>query len=148
MNLRSSTIAIALAVASAAAGCTKVAGGNAPGGARHPWTQPGVFRFSEASDPKSLNVLLNSATPTLDIAMFAFSWTIRYDANGHPVPDAVREIPTVANGDVSKDGLTLKYKLRRNIKWQDGPPLTCEDLEIYLASRHEPAQQRGNDGWL
>ncbi len=140
MKLRFSAIVIALAVVSAAA-CTKVSGGNgATGGARHPWTEPGVFRFSEASDPKSLNVLLNSATPTLDIAMFAFSWTVRYDANGHPVPDAVREIPTVANGDVSKDGLTLKYKLRPNIKWQDGPLLTCEDLEIYLASRDEPAQ--------
>ena len=52
--------------------------------------------------------------------MFIFSWTIRYDSNAHPVPDALREIPTVANGDVSKDGLTLKYKLRPNIKWQDG----------------------------
>ena len=48
----------------------------------------------------------------------------------HPVPDALREIPTVANGDVSKDGLTLKYKLRPNIKWQDGPPLTCDDLKF------------------
>ncbi len=48
----------------------------------------------------------------------------------HPVPDALREIPTVANGDVSKDGLTLKYKLRPNIKWQDGPALTCEDLKF------------------
>ncbi len=46
------------------------------------------------------------------------------------MPDALREIPTVANGDVSKDGLTLKYKLRPNIKWQDGAPLTCNDLKF------------------
>ena len=62
--------------------------------------------------------------------MFIYSWTIRYDANARPVPDAVREIPTVANGDVSKDGLTLKYKLRPNIKWQDGVALTCNDLKF------------------
>ncbi len=130
MKLRLRCVICALIAAVAAGGCTKVAGGNATGGARHSWTEPGVLRFSEASDPKSLNVLLNSATPTLDIAMFAFSWTIRYDANGRPVPDALREIPTVANGDVSKDGLTLKYKLRPNIKWQDGPLLTCEDLKF------------------
>jgi peptide/nickel transport system substrate-binding protein len=55
---------------------------------------------------------------------------VRYDEKGRAVPDAVSEIPTLANGDVSKDGLTLKYKLRHNIKWQDGPPLTCNDMKF------------------
>lgn len=62
--------------------------------------------------------------------MFIFSWAVRYDSKSRPYPDAVSEIPTVANGDVSKDGLLLKYKLRHNIKWQDGPPLTCNDLRF------------------
>jgi peptide/nickel transport system substrate-binding protein len=121
----------AFAIVAAGAGCTKVSGGNGAVGAnRNPWTTPGVFSFSEFSDPKNLNVLLNSATPTLDISMFAFSWTIRYDNNADPFPDALREVPTIANGDVSKDGLTLKYKLRPNIRWQDGLPLTCNDLKF------------------
>ncbi len=114
----------------ALAGCTKTSTAGGGGGAAHAWTQPGVFRFSEASDPKNLNPILDAATPMLDLSMFIYSWTIRYDAKGHPVPDAVREIPTVANGDVSKDGLTLKYKLRPNIKWQDGVALTCNDLKF------------------
>lgn len=120
----------ALATLVALAGCTKVSSGNAEVGGRHPWTIPGVFRFSEFSDPKSLNVLLNSATPTLDISMFAFSYTVRYDNDARPVPDAVREVPTIANGDVSKDGLTIKYKLRPNIRFQDGAALTCNDLKF------------------
>jgi peptide/nickel transport system substrate-binding protein len=120
----------ALAVVVAAlVGCTKTSTTGASGAA-HSWTQPGVFRFSEASDPKNLNPVLNAATPTLDLSMFIYSWTIRYDSKGRPVPDALREIPTVANGDVSPDGLTLKYKLRPNIKWQDGVPLTCNDLKF------------------
>ncbi len=113
----------------ASAGCTKVATGG-PGAGPHPWTRPGVLRFTEFSDPKNLNVVLNAATPTLDISMFAFSWAIRYDNNARPVPDALREVPTIANGDVSKDGLTLKYKLRPNIRWQDGVALTCNDLKF------------------
>ncbi len=117
-------------VAVAATACTKVSGVGGGAQARNPWTQAGVFRFTEASDPKTLNVVLNAATPTLDISMFAFSWAVRYDANAHPVPDALREVPTIANGDVSKDGLTLKYKLRTNIKWQDGVALTCNDLKF------------------
>lgn len=130
MKLAFHGIVILLAVVSTA-GCTKTSTGtSAIGAGRHSWTIPGVLRFSEFADPKNLNVLLNSATPTLDISMFAFSWTVRYDNNARPVPDAVLEVPTVANGDVSKDGLTLKYKLRPNMKWQDGPPVACEDLKF------------------
>jgi peptide/nickel transport system substrate-binding protein len=117
------------AFAAALLGCSKVGNSGTAGGA-HSWTQPGVFRFSEATDPKNLNPVLDSASPTLDLSMFIYSWAIRYDAGARPVPDALREIPTIANGDVSKDGLTLKYKLRPNIKWQDGLPLTCEDLKF------------------
>ncbi|MFY9860810.1 MAG: hypothetical protein WAK80_09660, partial [Candidatus Cybelea sp.] len=93
------------------AGCTKVSN-EAGGTGGNAWTQPGVLRWTEFGDPKNLNPALNSAAPTLDLAMFIYSWTVRYDQNAHPVPDALREIPTIANGDVSKDGLTLKYKLR------------------------------------
>ena len=51
--------------------------------------------------------------------------------NAQPVPDALREIPTIANGDVSKDGLTLKYKLRPNIKWQDGVAADLQRPEVH-----------------
>lgn len=129
--LKSKLCAIATVIVATTvfAGCSKVAN-ETPSGTRHPWTQPGVLRFSEAEDPKNLNPVLNSATPTLDLAQFIFSWAVRYDGKGNPVPDAVTEIPTIANGDVSKDGLTLKYKLRHDIKWQDGPLLTCKDLKF------------------
>lgn len=124
------TASLVVLAAILAAGCSKTSNGAAPGAAANHWTQAGVFRFSEASDPKNLNPVLDSATPTLDLSMFIYSWTVRYDSKAHPVPDALREIPTIANGDVSKDGLTLRYRLRPNIKWQDGVPLTCNDLKF------------------
>ncbi|MGB8907353.1 MAG: ABC transporter substrate-binding protein, partial [Candidatus Cybelea sp.] len=129
MNRSARGAIAALAAAIALGSCTKASNGTTSVGSNS-WTIPGVLRFSEFSDPKNLNPILNSATPTLDLSMFVFSWTVRYDANGRPVPDAITEIPTVANGDVSKDGLTLKYKLRPNIKWQDGQLLTCNDLKF------------------
>jgi len=122
---------IALAVAAvclAVAGCAKQ-GGGAPG-AGNSWTRPGVFRFAENQDVKTLNPVLGASASTGDLSMFIFSYAVRYDDRGKPVPDAVSEVPTVANGDVSRDGLTLKYKLRRNITWQDGVPLTCRDLRF------------------
>jgi peptide/nickel transport system substrate-binding protein len=80
------------------------------------------------AEPTSLNPPI--AANWFDVSMFVYSWAIRYDSKARPVPDALREVPTVANGDVSKNGLTLKYRLRRNILWQDGLPLTCRDLKF------------------
>jgi peptide/nickel transport system substrate-binding protein len=89
-----------------------------------------VLRIGEPYDVKSLNSALDNSAISLDVSMLVFSYAVRYDGKGNPVPDALREVPSLANGDVSKDGLTLKYKLRPNITWQDGKPLTCEDLKF------------------
>jgi peptide/nickel transport system substrate-binding protein len=37
-------------------------------------------------------------------------------------------VPTLKNGGISPDGLTLTYHLRHGIKWQDGVPLTAKDV--------------------
>jgi peptide/nickel transport system substrate-binding protein len=126
MNKR---IAAAIAVAFVLTACTKQGGGQA-GGTGNSWTQPGVLRFAENQDIKTLNPVLGASATTGDLSMFIFSYAVRYNDKAQPVPDAVSEVPTVQNGDVSKDGLTLKYKLRHNITWQDGQPLTCDDMKF------------------
>jgi peptide/nickel transport system substrate-binding protein len=123
---RERQIAFAAAILTIAmsAGCGKSSDRHAAG--RHPWTIPGILRIAMTQEPTNLNPPI--AANWFDVSMFVYSWAVRYDARARPVPDALRDIPTVANGDVSKDGLTLKYRLRRNIAWQDGVPLTCRDL--------------------
>ena len=86
--------------------------------------------IGEPQDAKSLDPFLAASTVTGDISMFLFSYAVRYDEKARPVPDALREIPTLENGDVSRDGLTLKYKLRPNIFFHDGVRLTCADLRF------------------
>jgi peptide/nickel transport system substrate-binding protein len=121
--------ALACALGSlAVSACSKVSTSGTVSGAPHSWTHPGVLRIGEAYDPKSLNVALDQSVVTGDISYFIYSYAVRYDDHAKPVPDALSEIPTVENGDVSKDGKTLTYKLRRDIRWQDGPALTCRDL--------------------
>jgi len=53
-----------------------------------------------------------SATPTLELSALAVLVRGALRRPRHAVPDAVSEIPSIANGDVAKDGLTIKYKLR------------------------------------
>jgi peptide/nickel transport system substrate-binding protein len=110
------------------AGCTKVGTQGEGGQAQNPWTHAGRLVFATASDPKNLNPVLAAQQPTLELSMFIFSYAVRYNEKAQPVPDALREIPTIENGDVSRDGLTLKYKLRPNMKWHDGAPVTSKDL--------------------
>lgn len=120
--------AVTLALALVLGGCSKVNQTTASG--RHTWTTPGVLTIGENADPRTLNPVLGASAITGDIAQFVFSYAVVYDQNGKAVPDALSEIPAIANGDVSKDGLTLKYKLRHNITWQDGQKLTCDDLKF------------------
>ncbi len=113
--------------------CTKVGTGSEAGvgtAGGNPWTQHGRFVYAEAQDAKSLDPLLSSSAATLDLSMFLFSYAVRYDEHVRPVPDALREIPTVQNGDVSRDGLTLEYRLRPNVYFHDGVRLTCTDLRF------------------
>ena len=122
-------VAAALAVAVVLTGCAKERSAGGAAGQNN-WTRPGVLRLAENGEPSSLNILVSSSAYTGDIASFIYSYAVRYDDKARPVPDALVEVPTVENGDVSKDGLLLKYKLRRNATWQDGKPLTCEDLKF------------------
>ena len=115
---------LALAALLCATGCARVAtsGRDAASHDR--------FVYAEAQDAKSLDPLLATSVATGDLSMFLFSYAVRYDDKARPVPDALREIPTLANGDVSRDGLTLKYKLRPNVYFHDGVRLTCRDLRF------------------
>jgi peptide/nickel transport system substrate-binding protein len=89
-----------------------------------------VLRFAEAKDPTTLVPELSTTSIAQDLGSFLFSYAVRYDARARPVPDALTELPTVANGDVRDGGLTLAYRLRRDIRWEDGVALTCADLKF------------------
>ena len=62
--------------------------------------------------------------------LFSTLWYI--DPQGNFVPDLAREMPTVANGGISADGLTWKIKLRSDVKWHDGTPFTAEDVKYSI----------------
>ncbi|MBB6099925.1 peptide/nickel transport system substrate-binding protein [Deinobacterium chartae] len=51
------------------------------------------------------------------------------DAPGKYVPMLAAEVPTVANGGISKDGRTYTFKLRKDVKFSDGTPVTAQDVE-------------------
>ncbi len=50
------------------------------------------------------------------------------DPGGNLVPRLAEEIPTVENGGISEDGLTVTWRLRENLTWSDGSALTADDV--------------------
>ncbi len=51
------------------------------------------------------------------------------DSNGQIQPGLVSELPTAQNGGISADLKTWVFKLRPNLKWSDGQPLTADDID-------------------
>ena len=108
----------------------------------------GPLVISTASDPKNLNPAFASASPVIELSAFLFSYTVIYDDHAKPVPDAITEIPTTENGDVSADGKTIKYKLRHGMKWHDGPEVTCRDLRFTWQVMVNPKNNvNTTEGW-
>jgi peptide/nickel transport system substrate-binding protein len=50
-----------------------------------------------------------------------------WDPDGNLVPVLAAEIPTVANGGLAKDGLSVTWKLKRGVTWHDGAPFNADD---------------------
>jgi peptide/nickel transport system substrate-binding protein len=65
-------------------------------------------------------------------------WAWEFDENNEPFPVLIKDIPTQENGGISKDGMTITLKLREDIKWSDGHPITAEDFLFTYAMVTNP----------
>jgi peptide/nickel transport system substrate-binding protein len=110
----------------ALAGCTKA--GNAPSATRHSWTIPHVLRIADISDPDHLNPYLSEMDLSYDIASLVYSYLVIADDRGQLIGDLAANVPSLANGGISRDGRTYTYHLRRNVIWQDGVPFDASDV--------------------
>ncbi len=82
-------------------------------------------------EPATLNPYLADAAIVRQVAE-ATSWTGLTTVNetGEFVPTLAAELPTEANGGLSADHLTVTWKLRPDLKWSDGQPLTSDDVKF------------------
>jgi peptide/nickel transport system substrate-binding protein len=55
-------------------------------------------------------------------------WAWDFDDQNAPVPVLVTEMPSLENGGISADGKVLTMKLRDDITWSDGTPITADDF--------------------
>ena len=76
----------------------------------------------------TLNPYLSGGTKEVYSSSMVIEPLARYDEKGELVPMLVTEIPTVENGGVAKDLLSMTWKLKSGVKWSDGTPFTADDV--------------------
>ncbi len=76
----------------------------------------------------SMNPLLISGADRLVLGPLLYSQLFRPSPSGKTEPWVAAVVPSVANGGISRDGMTITYHLRHDVKWADGVPLTARDV--------------------
>lgn len=62
-------------------------------------------------------------------------WTME----GQLFPVLAAELPTKENGGLAADGMSVTWKIKPNVKWHDGKPLTADDLVFNWEYAKDPA---------
>jgi len=99
-------------------------GALADSGSPSPGTGKVTLRVGWTNDPDSLNPFIGYESSAYEIWHLNYDMLVGYRASDlAPVPELAAEMPTT-----SADGLTVTFKLRPDIKWQDGVPFTANDV--------------------
>ncbi|MDQ3398539.1 MAG: ABC transporter substrate-binding protein, partial [Deinococcota bacterium] len=74
-----------------------------------------------------LNPYLSGGTKDIYGSSIVLEPLARYDEDGNMVPWLAQEIPTVENGGIAEDLMSITWRLKPDIVWSDGTPLTSQD---------------------
>jgi peptide/nickel transport system substrate-binding protein len=77
---------------------------------------------------------------------------IFYEPLAAPTPEGTfapvlaAEVPTLANGGIARDGLSMTWKLKRGVVWHDGAPFTADDVVFNWEFAVDPATTASSRG--
>ena len=97
-----------------------------------------VVRVGLPQQPNTLNPLVGSQFFENYIDEALYSGLTVVNDRGEVTPDLAESLPTRANGGISADGLVLVYRLRPNLRWHDGVPLTADDVVFTFERIRDP----------
>ena len=90
--------------------------------------KPKVVRVTFQQEPDSLNPLYSTMWYVAVLKdMYLATGLLTFNDKNQPIPWIAKEMPTKANGGISADDKVITFKLRDDVKWSDGTPLTADD---------------------
>lgn len=81
--------------------------------------------------PSFINPLLATTDADRDLTTLLFSGLMRIDNSGQLIPDLAESY------DISSDGLTYTFKLKKDLYWHDGEKITPADIAFTIAKAQE-----------
>jgi peptide/nickel transport system substrate-binding protein len=62
-----------------------------------------------------------------------------WDPDGNLAPVLAAEIPEIENGGVAPDGMSVTWRLKKDVRWHDGHPFTADDVVFNWEYAADPA---------
>jgi peptide/nickel transport system substrate-binding protein len=90
--------------------------------------QGGQLTLLQWQAPSTLNPLLSGGTKELLAASLILDPLAEYDPDGNLVATLAAEIPTVENGGVAEDLMSITWTLKDGVTWSDGSAFTADDV--------------------
>ena len=98
----------------------------------------GPLRILSWQGPTILNGHYSSGSKDVLASRLFYEPLATYDIDGSLIPVLAAEIPTLANGGVARDGLSVTWKLKRDVSWHDGEPFTADDVVFTWELMRDP----------
>ncbi len=90
--------------------------------------EPTTIVYALYQEPEILNPFVATQTAAGEVNSMVVEGLLGVDPDGNRFPVLAKEVPTIENGLVSEDGLTVSYNLKEGVVWSDGEPFTCDDV--------------------
>jgi oligopeptide transport system substrate-binding protein len=97
-----------------------------------------VLRVRMPGEPGTIDPQLAAGATEASIAKQIGAGLFTYDSDLKVLNNLAKEMPTVANGGVSADGMTYKIELAEDAKWSDGKAVTPSDFVYGIQRALDP----------
>lgn len=109
--------------------------------AAHAMQRGGIVRIVSVGEPQLLNPVFDQSPEAQEMYNLIYSGLISENSRSELEPDLVQTVPTTNNGMVQMlpdGGMTVTYRLRPGLKWQDGQTLSSEDILFTWQAHTDP----------
>jgi peptide/nickel transport system substrate-binding protein len=101
----------------------------------------GTLILGMTADPSTLNCGIESSQIVALVTSSIYNGLIHLDEDSNPHPDLAQ------SWEISPDGLVYTFKLRENVKWHDGQPLTSADVKFSFENLVGKYNARGREAY-
>lgn len=91
-----------------------------------------AFVTASIAEPVNLIPFFAADSASLEISKLVFNGLVKYDKDLKITGDLAESF------EVKDGGLRIVFRLRKNVKWQDGAPFTAADVEFTLKKLKDP----------